>query len=401
MFRSFRIGSLLGIPIKLDVTFLLILPVFAWLIAIQIADLVPILNGLLGTAIDLETVTTGSTPWLLGAAAAIGLFASVLLHELGHSVVAIRYGFPIDSITLWLLGGVAQLSEQPTNWRQELAIAIAGPIVSVGLGVGFYALVLAVPATLETVQFLFAYLAVINVVLAAFNMLPGFPMDGGRVLRAILGRNRPFAVATAQAAQVGKLFALLLGLFGLLAFNIFLIAIAFFIYIAATGEARQTAIQAAIEGITVADVMTPADELDTVDPETTIAELLDAMMEHRHTGFPVVETGSVVGVVTLEDARTVPPGERDSRTVREVMTTDLETLPPAEEAWEALVSLQRNDIGRLVVLDDRERLAGLVTRTDVITALNVGAVRSAHGSADRAPEGRPDDAAQPVEKPRW
>ncbi|MDG5819812.1 CBS domain-containing protein [Natronococcus sp. A-GB7] len=401
MFRSFRIGSLLGIPIKLDVTFLLILPVFAWLIAIQVGDLVPVLNGVLGTAIDVEAVTTGSTPWLLGAAAAIGLFASVLAHELGHSVVAIRYGFPIDSITLWLLGGVAQLSEQPTNWRQELAIAIAGPIVSVGLGVGFYALVVATPATLETAQFVFAYLAVINVVLAAFNMLPGFPMDGGRVLRAILGRNRPFAVATAQAAQVGKTFALLLGLFGLLAFNIFLIAIAFFIYIAATGEARQTAIQAAIEGITVADLMTPVDELDTVSPETTITELLDAMMEHRHTGFPVVEHGSVAGVVTLEDARTVPPSERGSRTVRDVMTTDLETLSPSEEAWEALVSLQRNDIGRLVVLDDRERLAGLVTRTDVITALNIGAVRSAYGSTERASGERPDDAAQPIEKPRW
>ncbi|MDG5761263.1 CBS domain-containing protein [Natronococcus sp. A-GB1] len=401
MFRSFRIGSLLGIPIKLDVTFLLILPAFAWLIAIQIGDLVPLLNGLLGTAIDGEAVTRGSTPWLLGAAAAIGLFASVLAHELGHSVVAIRYGFPIDSITLWLLGGVAQLSEQPTNWRQELAIAIAGPIVSVGLGVGFYALVLVVPATLETVQFVFAYLAVINVVLAAFNMLPGFPMDGGRVLRAILGRNRPFAVATAQAAQVGKTFALLLGLFGLLAFNILLIAIAFFIYIAATGEARQTAIQAAIEGITVADVMTPVDELDTVSPETTITELLDAMMEHRHTGFPVVENGSIAGVVTLEDVRAVPPSERDSRTVRAVMATDLETLSPTEEAWEALVSLQRNDIGRLVVLDDRERLAGLVTRTDLITALNVGAVRSAGGTVDRPSAERPDDAPQPVEKPRW
>ncbi len=379
----------------------MILPAFAWLIAIQIGDLVPVLNGLLGTEIALEAVSTGSTPWLLGAAAAIGLFASVLAHELGHSVVAIRYGFPIDSITLWLLGGVAQLSEQPTNWRQELAIAIAGPIVSVGLGVGFYALVLVVPATLETAQFVFAYLAAINVVLAAFKMLPGFPMDGGRVLRAILGRNRPFTVATAQAAQVGKTFALLLGLFGLLAFNVFLIAIAFFIYIAATGEARQTAIQAAIEGITVADVMTPVDELDTVSPETTIAELLDAMMKHRHTGFPVVENGSIAGVVTLEDARTVPPSERDSRTVRDAMATDLETLSPTEEAWEALVSLQRNDIGRLVVLDDRGRLAGLVTRTDVITALNVGAVRSAGGTVDRPSAERPDDAPQPIEKPRW
>ncbi|MFU8868061.1 CBS domain-containing protein [Natronococcus sp.] len=147
--------------------------------------------------------------------------------------------------------------------------------------------------------------------------------------------------------------------------------------------------------------MTPVAELDTVSPETTVAELLDAMMEHRHTGFSVVENGSVAGVVTLEDARTVPPSERDSRTVRSVMTTDLETLSPTEKAWEALVSLQRNDIARLVVLDDREGLAGLVTRTDVITALDIGAVRSAGGSAERASGERPDDAARPIEKPRW
>lgn len=119
MFKSFRIGFLFGIPIKLDVTFLLILPVFAWIIAIQIADLVPMRNAVLGTGIAVEPLTTGSTPWLLGTAAAIGLFASVLLHEFGHSLVAIRYGLPIDSITLWLLGGVAQLSDQPTDWRLQ------------------------------------------------------------------------------------------------------------------------------------------------------------------------------------------------------------------------------------------------------------------------------------------
>ncbi|WP_306061251.1 site-2 protease family protein [Natronococcus wangiae] len=402
MFRSFRIGSLFGIPVKLDITFLLILPVFAWIIAVQIADLVPMLNGLLGTELPIELLTTGSTPWILGAAAAIGLFASVLLHELGHSLVAIRYGFPIDSITLWLLGGVAQLTDQPTNWRQELTIAIAGPIVSVGLGVTFYALIVVVPASFESVQFILAYLAVINVVLAAFNLLPGFPMDGGRVLRAILARNRPFAVATAQAAQVGKAFAILLGLFGLLALNFILIAIAFFIYITATSEARQTALQAAIKGITIADMMTPVDDLDTVTPNITVAELLDTMMNQRHTGYPVVENDLVVGIITLEDVRTVTPTERDSTMVGEAMTSDLETISPDDDAIEVLMSIQRNDIGRLIVLDEHDQLTGLVTRTDVITALSIGFVRSAQGySGVPEPEERSGETAQPANRPRW
>jgi CBS domain-containing protein len=244
----------------------------------------------------------------------------------------------------------------------------------------FYALVVVVPASLESVQFVLAYLAVINVVLAAFNMLPGFPMDGGRVLRAILARNRPFAVATAQAAQVGKGFTILLGLFGVLAFNFILIAIAFFIYITATAEARQTALQSAVKGIATEDVMTPVDTLDTVTPGITVDELLDRMLNQQHTGYPVVEDGSVVGVVTLEDVRTVAPSKRDSISVGEVMTSHLETLSPDGDVIEALTSFQRNDIGRLVVLDEHDELAGIVTRTDVVTALSIGFVRSARST---------------------
>nr|WP_306061864.1 CBS domain-containing protein [Natronococcus sp. AD5] len=256
--------------------------------------------------------------------------------------------------------------------------------------------------SLESAQFVLAYLAVINVVLAAFNMLPGFPMDGGRVLRAILARNRPFAVATAQAAQVGKGVAILLGLFGLLAFNLILIAIAFFIYITATAEARQTVLQAAVEGITIENVMTPVDTLDTVTPDITVDELLDRMVNQRHTGYPVVEDGSVVGVVTLEDVRTVAPSKRDSISVGEVMTSHLETLSPDDDVIEALTSLQRNDIGRLIVLDEHDQLAGLVTRTDVVTALSIGFVRSAQEyTGVPEPEGQSGEPAQPVNRTRW
>lgn len=150
-------------------------------------------------------------------------------------------------------------------------------------------------AALETVQFLFAYLAIITAALAAFNMLSGFPMEGGRVLRAILGRNRPFAVATAQAAQVDKAFVVLVESFGLLAFDVFSIAITFSISIAATAEARQTALRAAIEGVTNEDVMTPIDDLDTVASDVTVTELLDEMLQRRHAGIPSSKTARSVG----------------------------------------------------------------------------------------------------------
>ncbi len=404
MFKSFRIGSILGIPIKLDVTFLLILPIFAWVIAIQVEELIAMLDMMLGTALlEDPQLTEGNMPWILGSIAAIGLFACVLAHELGHSIAAIRYGFPIQSITLWLLGGVAQLTDQPRDWRQELVIAIAGPIVSIGLGVGFWLAVLVIPPHLSAVVFVAAYLALMNIILAAFNMLPGFPMDGGRVLRALLARNQPFAVATAQAARVGKLFAIALGLFGLLAMNFILIAIALFIYIAATGEARYVALQSAVEGITVEDVMTPSGSLDVVTPELSVEDLLELMYTQRHTGYPVIDpNGGVMGIVTLDDVRDIPGPSRGTTRVEDVMTRELMTVAPEDDAIDAIEALQRNDIGRLLVMREGD-LAGLITRSDLVTALNIGAVRGVRGRADAVAgqAGSLDRVAAAGGRPRW
>ncbi|CCQ33660.1 tRNA nucleotidyltransferase CCA-adding enzyme protein [Halorhabdus tiamatea SARL4B] len=373
--RRFRIGSAFGIPIQLDLTFLLVLPLFAWLIGAQVGQTADLLNDVWGAGIDGAALSTGQLPWLLGVTAALGLFAGVVLHELGHSVVAMRYGFPISSITLWLFGGIAQLEEMPEDWKQELFIAIAGPTVSVALAGLSYAGFLLVPAGdavgFAAVKFLLGYLALLNFALAIFNMLPGFPMDGGRVLRALLARNRPFARATQIAAEVGKLFALLLGLFGLFGGGgLFLVAIAFFIYIGASSEAQMTTMKAAFEGVTVRDVMTPADRVQTVDPDLSVAELMELMFRERHTGFPVTENGAVVGLVTLADARAVREVEREAFRTDEVMTTDLRTIHPDENAMTALTQMQQDNIGRLLVMEDGE-FVGLLTRSDLMTALSI------------------------------
>jgi len=375
--RSFRIGSAFGIPIKLDLTFLLVLPLFAYLIGSQSAQIVELLNEILGANIGDGIFVDGAVRWILGTVAALGLFVGVLLHELGHSLVARRYGFPIDSITLWIFGGVASFTEMPEDWRQEFAIAIAGPVVSVLVGVVCYGLFVAVPPDVGGARFVLGYLAVLNVVLAVFNLLPAFPMDGGRILRAILGRTRPYARATAIAAEVGKFFAVILGLVGLFSFNILMIGIAFFVYIAASSESQQVQMKAAFEGVTVRDVMTPADRLHTVAPETTIAELLSRMFSERHTGYPVLEDGRPVGMVTLDDARDVQPVEREAYTVADVMTRELVTIPAAADAMEAFDLLQEHDVGRLLVVDARGDVVGLLSRTDLMTALDV--VRSTDG----------------------
>jgi Zn-dependent protease/CBS domain-containing protein len=373
--RRFRIGSAFGIPLQLDLTFLLVLPLFAFAIATQVDLWAGILNDYVGLSIDAAELSGGSIPWALGIVSAVGLFAGIVLHELGHSLVAIRYGYPIDSITLWLLGGIAQFEEMPEEWTQELSIAIAGPLVSVAVGALSFVAVLVVPGghslALDGARFVLGYLALTNLALAVFNMLPGFPMDGGRVLRALLARTRPYAEATQIAAEVGKAFAIVLGLVGLLViFNLFLVALAFFIYIGAAGEAQQTVVRAAFEGVSVGDIMTPADRVEMVAADTPLSTLIDRMFADRHTGYPVERNGAVVGVVTLADTQGIREVERDAYTVADVMTTDIHSIEADAEAMTALERIQNNDIGRLLVYDDGE-FAGLLTRSDIMTALSI------------------------------
>jgi Zn-dependent protease/CBS domain-containing protein len=397
--RQFRIGSAFGIPIKLDLTFLLVLPLFAWIIGSQVGELTEQFNEILGAGIDPAALATSAyLPWLIGTAAAIGLFAGVVLHELGHSVVAMRFGFPIDSITLWIFGGIAKLTEMPEDWRQEFAIAIAGPIVSVAIGVVCGAAYLAVPDSLPPVRFVVGYLALMNVALAVFNLLPAFPMDGGRVLRALLSRTRPYARATKIAADVGKGFALLMGLVGLLNFNIILIGVAFFVYIGASNEAQQTMMKAAFEGVSVRDLMTPGERLQTVSPGTTVAELIDRMFRERHTGYPVTRGGELLGLVTLEDAQSVRPVERDAYLVEDVMTTDLVTIDADADAMTAFVKMQEEGVGRLLVAD-RGDLVGLVTRSDLMTAFNI--IESGGFASDAGPPGSRRTVETPAEEFRF
>ena len=383
--RGLNVGSVLGIPIRLNVSFLVVLPLFAWLISGDVSALSELLSRLPGLSLPGEALATAPLRYALGAAAATGLFVCVLIHEFGHSIAAQRYGYEIDSITLWLFGGVARLVEMPEDWRHELVIALAGPVVSVLLGVGSGLLLLVVPASLPSVQFVAAYLALTNVVLAAFNMLPGFPMDGGRVLRALLARDRPYARATKQAAEVGKLFAFLLGIVGLFA-NLLLVALAFFIYMAASSEAQQTAMRAAFEDVIVADVMTPRDRLDVAEVDLPVAGLLDQMVRDRHTGYPVIRDDELVGLVTLTDARAVREVERDAYTVGDVMTDDLAWVDAGADVTTAISTMSEHGVGRLPVRGSDGSLAGFLTRSDVMTAFEI---RQQRGRIDSLPDGTP------------
>ena len=369
--RGIHVGSAFGIPIRLNWTFLIVLPLFAYLIGSEVATIGELMNETMGAGIDVAAIGAGYTPWLLGLAAALGLFGGVLLHEFGHSLVAMRYGYEIDSITLWLLGGLASFTEFPENWKHEFWIAVAGPIVSIAVGVACYAVFVFAPTGADAVLFVFGYLALLNVILAVFNMLPAFPMDGGRVLRALMARNQPHAQATQRAAAVGKVFAFVMAILGLFAFNVILILLAFFIYIAASGEAQQTTLKAAFEDVRVEDVMTPRADLHTVTEETSVTELMTQMFRERHTGYPVLRGGELVGMVTLEDAREIREVERDAYRVGDVMARDVTSVTPDADAMTALQTMQSRGVGRLPVIDANGELVGLISRSDLMTAFNV------------------------------
>lgn len=369
--RRFRLGSVFSIPIELDITFLLIIPIFAYLIGSQVVPTANLLNTVWDAQIAPQALASGSTPWILGTIAALGLFVGVVLHELGHSLVALHFGYAIESITLWILGGIASITDMPEDWRQELLIAVAGPFVSILLGVGCYLIFLVLPETFYAGRFVLGYLAILNVALAAFNLLPGFPMDGGRVLRALLARTRSHRRATQIAVTVGKGFALFLGFIGLLGFNIILIGIALFIYVGASSEMQQQLLEDAFKGVSVRKIMTPAEDLDTVASETSISELLEQMFRQRHVGYPVVDDGTVVGMITLDDISSVPPVERDAITAADMMETNLKTISTTADIIDALSELQRNKIGRLLVMDTDDELTGMITRTDLTRALSI------------------------------
>jgi len=364
--RNFRIATISGIPIQVNVSLLVFLPILAWLIGsgVQIAFYADLITAATGVAISVDPLLEGTTPWVIGITAAVGLFASVGVHELGHATMARRYGIETESITLWILGGLASLREMPKEWTREFWVAVAGPATSVLVAGVCYLAVVALPASTPVLTFVFGWLFVTNLILAVFNLLPAFPMDGGRVLRALLGRRRSYADATRIAASIGKGFAVLFAIIGVLAPSPILILLALFIYVAATGESRVVALEAALEGVTARDVLDR--EPATIDADESVATLVDRMLAERTTSYTVVDAGDagdVVGVVDLEHLKRVD--DEAGTAVREVMAGGVAEVTPETPAFDVLVAMGDGDAGVAVVVDADGTVVGQITNTSL------------------------------------
>jgi Zn-dependent protease len=386
--RKIRLGSALGIPIDLHVSLLVVVPFLAWRLAspAYIETWAAILDGFAGPEIDPAPLLAGTTPWVIGVVGAVGLFAGVLLHELGHSWVALRYGLGIGSITLWLFGGVAHLEDLPAEWDREFWIALAGPATSVALGVASFLPLYVLPEGYPVLAFLLGWFGFTNVALAVFNMLPAFPMDGGRVLRALLARSRPFVDATRTAVSVAKVMATLLALGGILTLNVMLLLVAGFVFLASTSEATSVVTRELLREVPMRDLMRPRSP--SVPLGTPVNAVVDRVLRDRQAEFLVVdESGDVRGLLTLENLGDVSALDTGTVTVDEVMVADPPRVPTSASAATLLKTLGEGPDA--VLVEDGGEVVGLISRRDVWQTLQrlQGTYRDAETSRGPVPLG--------------
>jgi Zn-dependent protease/predicted transcriptional regulator len=370
---SLNIGKVIGIPVRIHYTLWLVLLLIAWSLAY---GYMPKHYPGLGA----------TTYWAIGTVTATILFVSVFLHELSHSYIAKKNDLPIARITLFFFGGVSEMSEEPKDAALEIRMAAAGPLTSflIGgvLGGLYYVTGLASgPATgtnpLTPVIATLYYAALLNGVLGAFNLIPAFPLDGGRVLRGSLWkRSKNLVGATANATRVSEAISLAMmavGFFYLIIGDfvngLWIIFLGWFIRSGAETSLRQTRLTEALAGVRVGDIMTR--DLLSVSPDASVQQLVsDYFLVHPHGGYPVVSGGKLLGVVTMSSVRSIPREKRDVERVSEAMVPLERTVivNPNTSALDALHMMAKNGVGRLLVMDG-DRIAGIVTRGDLMKTM--------------------------------
>lgn len=367
---SLKIARLAGIDVRVHITFLLLL---AWV-----------------AYVEYRQWGTGNAA-LVGVLFVLAVFATVVLHELGHSLTARRYGVKTREITLWPIGGVSRLERVPEDPKRELAIAIAGPLVSIAVAVGLYGVYLALKATPfysgETMQAAAGFvrrLMWVNVVLAAFNLLPAFPMDGGRVLRAVLAMRMPYPRATHYSARIGQGLALVFAIAGLFLSPI-LMLIALFVWIAASAEGAEAQVRTGLEGIPVRAAMVT--DFRTLAPHEPLSRATELLLAGAQEDFPVLDEDlRLVGVLTRHGFLRALSEQGAAMPVAAAMERQFETADPAEMLSDVLPRMRAGESHTVPVVRDGQ-LLGLITPENVSDFLSIQAATSR--ASTQAPRPRP------------
>ena len=357
---SFTLGKILGIPIRLHSSWFLVAALVAWSLAS-------------GYFPQEYPGWAAATYWIIGAVTAALFFASVLLHELGHSILALREKVPVRSITLFIFGGVAQIGREPPTAGAEFRIAVAGPLTSLLLAgiASFLGRILDSSAALAAP---FAYVARINLMLALFNMIPGFPLDGGRVLRALLwGLGGNFRSATRWASWAGRAVAYLFILAGVWQMflgsflnGLWIAFIGWFLNNAAESSYQQVVLRDTLAGVPVRNVM--AEQCFTVPGSVQVNRLVeDHVLGAGHRCFFVADDGALQGLITLHNLRAIPAGRRYDMTANQIMTpvNTVFRVRPDEDMLTVLKKMDEADVNQAPVMDNGH-LLGVITREHLL-----------------------------------
>jgi Zn-dependent protease/CBS domain-containing protein len=362
--NTLPLGRILGIPIGIDPSWFLVFALVTWTLA---ASYFPS---------EFKNWPVAQY-WIVGGITAILFFVSVVLHELGHSVVALRYQIPVRRITLFIFGGVAEIAKEPPSASAEFWIALAGPATSFVLAGAFY-LLEAGSGSLAPLLALARYLAYINGVLALFNLIPGFPLDGGRVFRAIVwGITHNLRRATFIAANVGKVIAFLFILFGAwqaltgnLINGLWIAFIGWFLDSAATAQMRQQTIIDLLAGHQVSEAM--SNTCVTVPADFTVQALVDNHIIARGQRCVLVVRGDdPVGLLTVHHIGEIPKEQWSTTTMGQAMTPleRMKWVPPEEELSAAFEEMSRDGVNQLPVMA-RGRVVGMLSREDLVSYIN-------------------------------
>lgn len=354
--------KLLGFEVKIDSSWIILAILITWSLA----------KGVFPAYFE---DMPASNYWAMGVAGALGLFLSIILHELSHSLVARRFGIPMKGITLFIFGGVAEMSEEPPSARAEFLTAIVGPVSSVLIAVVFYGILQVGEAAdwPPAVNGVLFYLVWVNFILALFNLLPAFPLDGGRVLRSVLWSwKKNLSWATMVSSRVGSAFGVLFiawGLWEIIQGNfiggLWQAMIGLFLRGAAKSSYQQIVTRDLLSGLTVGRFMTP--EPVTVSPDISLQSFVDDYLyRSHHRIYPVVKDGELVGCVTAKKLKDIPRQEWPQRRVGEIAAgcEEAAVISPDSEAMAAIDSMNRTGSSRLMVVENG-RLVGIVTLKDL------------------------------------
>jgi Zn-dependent protease/CBS domain-containing protein len=367
--KSLKLFKLLGFEVRIDASWIIIALLITWSLA---QGVFPLYDQTLSIA----------TYWILGAIGALGLFGSIILHELSHSLVARRYGLPMKGITLFIFGGVAEMDDEPPTPKAEFLMALAGPVASILIGAAFIGLlnIGRVSAWSSPPMMIFNYLGTINLILAVFNLLPAFPLDGGRLLRSVLWSwKKNIRWATRVAAFVGSTFGLLmifLGIFSVLAGGlvggIWWTLIGLFLRSASKMSYQSILVREALGTETVQKFVKP--DPVTLPPTTTIDHLVqDYAYKYHLNTYPIVNDSQPLSVVNLDDIKKIPKDEWNSHTVEELAhpcSVD-NTISVNEQAMKALTLMNKTGNSRLLVVDPGGKLLGIVAMQDLLKYLSI------------------------------